>query len=114
MEKAQSDFMAYGIDSASAKKLSQLYTVRQLKKQTVESLNSLGISQETAELLSHPARTPRCYHVHGAGIGWGTGQLYLRENNRWLLVAGFCDCEENSCEAEAAEELLLQFLEDLK
>lgn len=57
---------------------------------------------------------PKCYHVHGAGIGWGTGQLYLQKNNRWLLVAGFCGCEENVSEAEEAEELLLQFLEDLK
>ena len=57
---------------------------------------------------------PKCYHVHGAGIGWGTGQLYLQKNNRWLLVAGFCDCEENLSEAEVAEELLMQFLEDLK
>lgn len=57
---------------------------------------------------------PRCYHLHGVGIGWGIGQLYLRENNRWLLVAGFYDCEEDLSEAEVAEELFLQFLENLK
>lgn len=57
---------------------------------------------------------PRCYHLHGVGIGWGVGQLYLRENNRWLLVAGFYDCEEDLSEAEVAEELFLQFLESLK
>jgi len=39
---------------------------------------------------------------------------YLRENNRWLLVAGFYDCEEDLSEAEVAEELFLQFLESLK
>lgn len=57
---------------------------------------------------------PRCYHVHGVGIGWGIGQLYLRKNNRWLLVAGFRDYEENLSEAEVAEEQLLQFPENLK
>lgn len=57
---------------------------------------------------------PKCYHAYGVGIGWGIGQLYLRENNRWLLVAGFYDCEENWSEADMSEELLLQFLEDLK
>jgi hypothetical protein len=57
---------------------------------------------------------PRCYHAHGVGIRWGIGQLYLRKNNRWLLVAGFRDCEENLSETEVAEELLLQFLENLK
>lgn len=56
---------------------------------------------------------PKCYRIHGVGLGWGVGQLYLRENNRWLLVAGFCDSQESLSEAEA-EELLLQFLEDLK
>jgi len=25
----------------------------------------------------------------GEGLGWGTGQLYLRQGTKWLQVAGF-------------------------
>lgn len=34
---------------------------------------------------------PKCFHFYGEGIGWGFGQLYLHQNDRWLLVGGFCD-----------------------
>lgn len=30
-----------------------------------------------------------CFSTHGRGIGWGTGQLYLRDSKGWLEVAGF-------------------------
>jgi hypothetical protein len=31
-----------------------------------------------------------CFSVRGAGLGWGTGQLYARQpNGDWRLVAGF-------------------------
>jgi hypothetical protein len=30
-----------------------------------------------------------CFGFEGAGIGWGVGQLYRREKDAWLLVAGF-------------------------
>lgn len=30
-----------------------------------------------------------CSADRGQGLGWGRGQLYLRQENRWLLVAGF-------------------------
>lgn len=30
-----------------------------------------------------------CYGFNGEGIGWGIGQLYLRQEDDWLLVAGF-------------------------
>ncbi len=36
---------------------------------------------------------PMCYRAHGAGIGWGRGQLYLHQKDRWLLVGGFYDEE---------------------
>ena len=29
-----------------------------------------------------------CFHHHGVGIGWGTGQLYENTEKGWLLVAG--------------------------
>jgi hypothetical protein len=29
-----------------------------------------------------------CFEAHGTGIGWGKGQLYQREGNKWPLVAG--------------------------
>ncbi|MCI1835969.1 MAG: HNH endonuclease [Achromobacter ruhlandii] len=31
----------------------------------------------------------KCFHTRGRGIGWGTGQLYLRDEQGWLQVAGF-------------------------
>jgi hypothetical protein len=31
----------------------------------------------------------RCFEEQKAEIGWGKGQLYLRNGGRWLLVAGF-------------------------
>lgn len=52
---------------------------------------------------------PQCYHLHGAGIGWGVGQLYLNKNGRWLLVGGFCEYEED----EIDEYLALQLIEAL-
>jgi hypothetical protein len=30
-----------------------------------------------------------CFGFRGKGLGWGFGQLYLREGDEWLLVAGF-------------------------
>lgn len=30
-----------------------------------------------------------CYADRGQGLGWGRGQLYLRQEDRWLMVAGF-------------------------
>lgn len=30
-----------------------------------------------------------CFVVNGQRIGWGYGQLYLRHEDKWLLVAGF-------------------------
>jgi hypothetical protein len=30
-----------------------------------------------------------CFAVRGQGLGWGRGQLYLRWEDKWLLVAGF-------------------------
>ncbi len=48
----------------------------------------------------------KCYHFHGIGIEKGIGQVYLNQNNRWLLVGGFCDYEED----ETDEELLLKFI----
>ena len=53
------------------------------------------------------------YRIHGAGIGWGVGQLYLRQNNRWLLVGGFCDYEEDEIENEMDEEVLFQLIDNL-
>lgn len=50
---------------------------------------------------------PRCYQLYGMGIGWGVGQLYINQNNRWLMVGGFR--EEN--EDEMDEELALQLIE---
>lgn len=55
---------------------------------------------------------PTCYHIHGAGIGWGGGQLYLHQNNRWLLVGGF-DREGDLSEDEVDDELLLQFIDKI-
>ena len=37
-----------------------------------------------------------CAIVHGAGIGWGKGQLYRRQTDgEWLLVAGFGPPDES-------------------
>lgn len=30
-----------------------------------------------------------CFGFNGEGLGWGIGQLYLRQGENWLLVAGF-------------------------
>jgi hypothetical protein len=30
-----------------------------------------------------------CFGFVGEGIGWGVGQLYLKEKDKWLLVGGF-------------------------
>jgi hypothetical protein len=36
-----------------------------------------------------------CFTSHGAGIGWGKGQLYERTpDNEWLQVAGFESLDE--------------------
>jgi len=32
---------------------------------------------------------PDCAAFCGEGVGWGTGQLYLRDDSGWLLVGGF-------------------------
>jgi hypothetical protein len=33
---------------------------------------------------------PQCYFKHGRGIGWGFGQLFMRQGDgSWLMVAGF-------------------------
>lgn len=31
----------------------------------------------------------KCFQTKGRGIGWGIGQLYLRDNQGWLEVGGF-------------------------
>ncbi len=49
---------------------------------------------------------PQCYHLYGEGIGWGVGQLYLNQNNCWLLVSGFCDHEEDEIDEELAVQLI--------
>jgi hypothetical protein len=39
-----------------------------------------------------------CFYSHGDKIGWGHGQLYMRDDQGWLEVAGFCphvEIEEN-------------------
>lgn len=56
---------------------------------------------------------PKCFRLHGTGIGWGIGQLYLRQNNRWLLVGGFCNYEEDEREDEMDEETILQLMDSL-
>ena len=38
----------------------------------------------------------QCFLVKGAGIGWGSGQLYARQpNGDWRLVAGFQPPEDS-------------------
>ncbi|WP_415575154.1 endonuclease NucS domain-containing protein [Gluconobacter japonicus] len=40
-----------------------------------------------------------CSVYHGAGIGWGTGQLYRQEKDgRWLMVGGSSDKEDDEDE----------------
>lgn len=39
---------------------------------------------------------PDCAVFCGAGIGWGMGQLYVRDDNGWLLVGGFQDEDEET------------------
>ena len=56
---------------------------------------------------------PKCFRLHGTGIGWGIGQLYLRQNNRWLLVGGFCNYEEDEREDEMDEETILLLMDSL-
>lgn len=35
-----------------------------------------------------------CFCAYGDKIGWGYGQLYQREADKWLLVGGFCPDSE--------------------
>lgn len=35
-----------------------------------------------------------CFCTYGVKIGWGYGQLYEREADKWLLVGGFCPDSE--------------------
>ena len=35
-----------------------------------------------------------CFCAYGVQIGWGYGQLYKREADKWLLVGGFCPDSE--------------------
>lgn len=58
MKQTQSALMAYGIDSVTAEKISNIYAIQQLKKQNMESLVSLGISEEAAERFLHSTRVP--------------------------------------------------------
>lgn len=58
MAQTKVDLMAYGIDSVSAEKILKKYTIQQLKKQTMETLLSLGLSKEVAERLLHSTRPP--------------------------------------------------------
>lgn len=51
---------------------------------------------------------PDCYHVHGNGIGWGSGQLYYHQDGQWLMVGGFSD----SVEDEMDEEILLELFDN--
>lgn len=37
---------------------------------------------------------PDCVVFCGEGIGWGTGQLYLKDESGWLLVGGFDEEDE--------------------
>jgi hypothetical protein len=38
---------------------------------------------------------PRCLSSRGQGVGWGTGQLYMKQpTGAWLMVAGFPPEEE--------------------
>lgn len=37
---------------------------------------------------------PDCFDEVGRGIGWGVGQLYLKQPDGWLLVAGFSPAED--------------------
>lgn len=37
-----------------------------------------------------------CFHMCGVKIGWGYGQLYMRDVNGWLLVGGFCPNSEGT------------------
>lgn len=36
-----------------------------------------------------------CFSTKGRGIGWGSGQLYLRDSIGWLEVAGFSPAESD-------------------
>ena len=31
----------------------------------------------------------RCFYLLGAKIGWGKGQIYLRDEKGWLMIGGF-------------------------
>jgi hypothetical protein len=35
-----------------------------------------------------------CFGFRGEGLGWGVGQLYLRNAEGWLQVAGFSPDDE--------------------
>lgn len=32
-----------------------------------------------------------CFYLYGTEIAFGSGQLYKKHENGWLLVGGFCD-----------------------
>jgi hypothetical protein len=39
---------------------------------------------------------PKCFCTKGFGIGWGKGQLYMRQDDKnWLLTAGFAPRRNN-------------------
>ncbi|MFG1410937.1 endonuclease NucS domain-containing protein [Xanthobacter sp. VTT E-85241] len=62
---------------------------------------SIPLARETffsdGRLQDNPAWANMCADCsvyHGAGIGWGTGQLYRKESDgRWLMVGGLSDEE---------------------
>lgn len=64
---------------------------------------SIPLSRETffsdGRLRGNPAWANMCADCsvyYGEGIGWGTGQLYRKENDgRWLMVAGSSDEEDD-------------------
>ena len=58
MEQTRAVLMAYGLDSASVEKILKTYTLPQLKKLSLSSLLSLGLTEEIAKRLLHPTRTP--------------------------------------------------------
>ena len=51
MEQTQATLMAYGLDSASVEKILKIYTLSQLKKLSLDSLLSLGLTEEIAKRL---------------------------------------------------------------
>ena len=43
---------------------------------------------------------PDCHRIHGNGIGWGLGQLYRRQDDQWLMVAGSMTVKEGDLDDE--------------